>query len=108
MTIEPTPGTPYESILEPEVPDLASPTHASSDATSDEFVQMLKETADKLVRDGATRGDVKLLATALRELRYCFKVFNEYRGRRKVTIFGSARTKPDTPLTKPPSSSANG
>lgn len=97
MTIEPTPGTPYESILEPEVPDLASPTHASSDATSDEFVQMLKDTADKLVRDGATRGDVKLLATALRELRYCFKVFNEYRGRRKVTIFGSARTKPDHP-----------
>jgi uncharacterized protein (TIGR00730 family) len=40
---------------------------------------------------------VKLLATALRELRYCLKVFAGYRGRRKVTVFGSARTKPTHP-----------
>ena len=55
------------------------------------FVQQIKETADKLLRDQANRGDVKLLSTALRELRYCFKVFSAYRGRRKVTVFGSAR-----------------
>src|SRR5437016_249357 len=55
------------------------------------LVQQIRETADKLLRDGATRGDVKLLSTALRELRYCFKVFARYRGRRKVTVFGSAR-----------------
>jgi uncharacterized protein (TIGR00730 family) len=55
------------------------------------LVQQIRETADKLLRDGATRGDVKLLSTALRELRYCFKVFASYRGRRKVTVFGSAR-----------------
>src|SRR6478735_2155928 len=61
------------------------------------FVQQIKETADKLLRDKANRGDVKLLSTALRELRYCFKVFAAYRGRRKVTVFGSARTRPDHP-----------
>src|SRR3984957_3754503 len=55
------------------------------------FVQQIKETADKLLRDHANRGDVKLLSTALRELRYCFKVFSSMRGRRKVTVFGSAR-----------------
>jgi uncharacterized protein (TIGR00730 family) len=55
------------------------------------YVQQIKETADKLLRDHANRGDVKLLATALRELRYCFKVFAAYRDRRKVTVFGSAR-----------------
>jgi uncharacterized protein (TIGR00730 family) len=57
----------------------------------DQLIQQLKETADKLVRDGANRGDVKLLSTALKELRYAFKVFAPYRRRRKVTIFGSAR-----------------
>src|SRR5262249_24462618 len=40
---------------------------------------------------GANRGDVKLLSTALKELRYAFKVFAPYRRRRKVTVFGSAR-----------------
>lgn len=57
----------------------------------DLYVQQIKETADKLARDGANRGDIKLLATALRELRYCFKVFQPLRGHRKATLFGSAR-----------------
>jgi uncharacterized protein (TIGR00730 family) len=57
----------------------------------EQLVQQIKETADKLIRDHANRGDVKLLSTALKELRYCFKVFAPYRLRRKVTVFGSAR-----------------
>ncbi len=43
--------------------------------TNEQLVQQIKETADKLIRDGAERGDVKLLNTTLKELRYAFKVF---------------------------------
>lgn len=57
----------------------------------EQLVQQIKETADKLIRDAANRGDVKLLSTALKELRYAFKIFSPYKGRRKVTVFGSAR-----------------
>jgi uncharacterized protein (TIGR00730 family) len=57
----------------------------------EQLVQQIKETADKLIRDGANRGDVKLLSTAMKELRYAFKVLSPYKGRRKVTVFGSAR-----------------
>jgi len=59
--------------------------------TVEEMVQQIKETADKLLRDNASRADVKLVRTALRELRYAFKVFAPYRNRRKISIFGSAR-----------------
>src|SRR5262249_52659242 len=45
----------------------------------------------------ANRGDVKLLMVALKELRYCFKVFSAYRHQRKVTVFGSARLPLDHP-----------
>jgi len=65
--------------------------------TVQDFVRQIKETADKLLRDGANRGDVKMLNVALRELRYALKVFSAYRSQRKVTVFGSARTKPDHP-----------
>lgn len=41
--------------------------------------------------------DLKILNRTLRELRYAFKVFGEYRDRRKVSIFGSARTQPGDP-----------
>lgn len=61
------------------------------------FVEDIKETADKFARDNATRGDLKIVARALKELRYAFKVFTPYRRMRKVTVFGSARTKPDHP-----------
>src|SRR5437660_11304310 len=75
----------------------APPDEARPPISIEQLVQQLKETADKLVRDHANRGDVKLLSTALKELRYSFKVFAAYRGRRKVTVFGSARLGPDHP-----------
>lgn len=64
---------------------------------SEDLIQQIKEYADKLASDGTSRGDVKILSRTLRELRYAFKVFSPYRRQRKVTIFGSARTKSDHP-----------
>jgi hypothetical protein len=63
----------------------------------EQLVQQIKDTADKLIRDNASRGDVKMLCTAFKELRYALKVFAPYRNRRKVTIFGSARLHHDHP-----------
>lgn len=63
----------------------------------DELISQIRDTADRLVRDEATRGDLKIMSRSLRELRYAFKVFAPYRGTRKVTVFGSARTLPDHP-----------
>ena len=51
----------------------------------------------KFMDSGGSRGDLKQVATALRELRYATKVFAPYEAVRKVTIFGSARTKPGDP-----------
>src|SRR5919204_6866352 len=75
-------------------------THPEEDrhpVSTEQLVQQLKETADKLIRDQANRGDIKLLNTALKELRYAFKVFAPYRNQRKVTVFGSARLPPEHP-----------
>ncbi len=63
----------------------------------DHYIQQIHETANKLVQDHASRGDVKLLSVALRELRYCFKVFANYKERPQVTVFGSARLPADDP-----------
>jgi uncharacterized protein (TIGR00730 family) len=71
--------------------------HVSELKQHTELIDEIKQTADKLAQDGATRGDLKILSRALRELRYAFKVFAPYRRNRKVTVFGSARTKPENP-----------
>jgi uncharacterized protein (TIGR00730 family) len=90
------PKTPFDSLTDPEPGDLLAEARAPRVGT-EEYIQQIKDTADKLLRDRTGRGDVKMLAVALRELRYCLKVFAAYRGTRKVTVFGSARTKPEHP-----------
>jgi len=42
--------------------------------------------------------DQKLMRTALKEMRFTNKIFAPYRHRRKVSIFGSARTQPEEPI----------
>ena len=44
------------------------PARRERPQTTEDFVREIKEAADKLLTDGASRGDVKLLATALKEL----------------------------------------
>jgi len=41
--------------------------------------------------------DLKIVNRSIKELRHAFRVFHDYRDRRKVSIFGSARTPSDDP-----------
>lgn len=49
----------------------------------------------KIGQDVDYLADLKLINRTLREMRYTARVFGPYRSRKKVTIFGSARTEPD-------------
>jgi len=49
----------------------------------------------KIGQDVDYLADLKLINTTLREMRYTARVFGPYRNRKKVTIFGSARTGPE-------------
>ena len=71
--------------------------HVAELRQHEQLIQEIKETADKLAGDNASRGDLKILSRALKELRYAFKVFAPYRRNRKVSVFGSARTQPAHP-----------
>ncbi len=62
-----------------------------------EFLQEMIQTVLRLIQNQTSRGDIKILNAALRELGYAFKIFTPYRGTRKVTMFGSARIGEDTP-----------
>jgi uncharacterized protein (TIGR00730 family) len=78
-------------------PDPSAPIQPVDQSRIADLINEIRNSADKLASDQPSRGDLKLLSRAIRELRYAFKVFTPYRTRRKVTIFGSARTRPDHP-----------
>ncbi len=75
---------------------VAGLDHAERDHEEDLIAEML-ESGIKLLRDDTDRGDLKLVNSALKELRYSFITFSRYKGIPKATIYGSARTEPDHP-----------
>jgi uncharacterized protein (TIGR00730 family) len=52
----------------------------------------------KIGQDVDYLADLKLINRTLREMRFTTKVFGPYRDKKKVTIFGSARTEPDSEM----------
>ncbi|MEY2570485.1 MAG: hypothetical protein QOE63_835, partial [Acidimicrobiaceae bacterium] len=65
---------------------------ADRDVLTDIFVS-----AVRLAGDGADRLDLKITSAALKEMEEAFRAFAPYKHVPKVTIFGSARTRPDDP-----------
>lgn len=61
------------------------------------YVKDLLVNALKLIPDNRSTGEVKLITSAVKELRYAYRVFGQYPEPHKITIFGSARTPKDHP-----------
>src|SRR3954465_8610134 len=61
---------------------------------NEDLVADIVENGLKLLKDVEARGDVRVIQTAVRELRYAYKMFAPHAHVRKVTMFGSARTLP--------------
>ncbi|HET9200456.1 MAG TPA: TIGR00730 family Rossman fold protein [Dehalococcoidia bacterium] len=68
-----------------------------ADVSEPELVSEMLTSVVRYSAEGADRGELKLVNRALKELRYARRVFAPYRDRRKVTIFGSARTQASEP-----------
>ena len=62
------------------------------------YIDDLIAAAQHLLADEASIGDLKIALGAMNEMREAFKVFAAYRGVRKVSAFGSARTREGDPV----------
>src|SRR5256885_14438177 len=63
-----------------------------------QLIEEMIVTALKIARDEMGVADLKLINRSLKELRYAARVFAPYRNRRKVAVFGSARTPSAAPV----------
>ena len=68
---------------------IAAWLREKSASGNEALISEMIRTIVKLVGDGTSRGDLKILNRALKELRHAFKVFAAYSSVRKVSIFGS-------------------
>lgn len=63
-----------------------------------EMVRQMILSALKSGQENDYLADQKLMRTTMKEMRFTNKVFAPYRDRKKVSIFGSARTQPSEPI----------
>ncbi|MDH4101450.1 MAG: TIGR00730 family Rossman fold protein [Nitrospirota bacterium] len=79
--------------------DLAAQIDAllqnAGDTPNNDLYRELIVSVLRMAEDNAERGNIKIAHSALREMRYAFKVFGQYKPVRKISIFGSARTHAD-------------
>ncbi len=57
----------------------------------------IEDSIQKMQSFNVSRSDLKIIASAIRELQYTFRIFLRYQGKRKVTVFGSARCEKNNP-----------
>ena len=85
--------------IDADIDQLVADAVAARDGlfTDADLVREIIVTALKLVKDETGRGDIKMMNTALKELRYSSLVFDPHSDIKKVAVYGSARTPPDDP-----------
>lgn len=86
-----------DPALETRIDELVAMAARDGRASEHGLVREMVVTALKLERDDTDRGDLKLINSALKEMRYSFLIFRKYRDIPKVTMYGSARTPPQHP-----------
>jgi len=86
-----------EEHIKHSIDDLITLAGGNAETLEGQFIAQIIETSLKLVDEGHDTGQLKLISRSLKELRYAYRVFNAYKGVRRISIFGSARTSEDHP-----------
>lgn len=98
------PQGPWDPVIQKHIKELIAEINVGHEPfINEDIVTEIIVTALKAVQAQISRGDLKILSRTVRELRYAFKIFKDYRNIRKITLFGSARTKtimPDYKLAR--------
>lgn len=81
-----------EEHIQRSINELITLAGADADTFESQLIAQIIETSLKLLHESHDAGQLKLISRSLRELRYAYRVFNAYKGVRRISIFGSART----------------
>ena len=83
-----------DEALDQQIAELVAVSGVDPD---EDLVSEMIVSALRMGREAADRGELKLVNSALKELRYSFLVFEPYTNTPKMSMFGSARIKEGTP-----------
>lgn len=74
------------------IKDLIETCCATGDTFEAELVTQLIQNSLRLLNEKHDTGQLKLITRAMKEMRYAYRIFNQYKVTKRISIFGSART----------------
>ncbi len=85
-------SNPHDQIVIEAIHQLIdSCSENTTDFAKDLITQMIQNNL-KLLKENHDIGQLKLIARSMKEMRYAYRIFNQYKEKRCISIFGSART----------------
>lgn len=87
--------SPINGQLLDKIKELIAFTGADPQSVEADLVAQIIYSSLKIMNERYNIGQIKLMTRAFKEMRYAYHIFNQYTGRRRISIFGSART-PET------------
>ena len=91
-----TPKGPPKATIEAAIDQFLDTIDQGSSTDHQDLIKRMLRTVVKVDLDGLDRIDIKIIERALRELERGFRTFAPWRHQRKIAIFGSARSKPES------------
>lgn len=88
---------PYEKFIEPLINNLIENVGCDPDTFEGELVAQIIDTALKLLTEKHDVGQLKVITRSIKEMRYAYNIFNQYKSGPCISIFGSARTPENHP-----------
>lgn len=86
-----------DPVITDKIKELIELVGSDSSLYESELASQLMQTALRLLLDKTDLGQMKLMTRSLKEMRYAYRIFNNHRISRRVSIFGSARTPENHP-----------
>ncbi len=87
----------YDDEIVKKIEEIIRDCGGEAGTFESDLIKQQIQTSLRLMTEGHDTGQLKLITRALKELRYAYRVFNDYPGTRRISFFGSARTQEDDP-----------
>jgi len=78
--------------LEKKIKELIAFIGSDPNSFEADLIGQIIASSLKMSKENADTGQIKLMTRAFKEMRYAYSIFNLYPNRRRISIFGSART----------------
>lgn len=81
-----------DTELQSKIKELIALSHSDPNSFEAGLISQIIETSLKILDEGHNTGQIKLMTRAFKEMRYAYRIFNNYPKSHRISIFGSART----------------